>query len=198
MLCQPLVRSRFAAWPWAARIRNPVLLKTASGTRQVDDASPGYHEVSIAAAHSLCNAAVGLRTAWRLTLWLLAIRLNPLERRNRAPDIAPAIATLTADRLQQQKRKHVFFKETARTGAKCFLRATSPAVEFLEKPAPRGAGNGSHGIPPGSEYSNPVEDAKSRVKVADNKTPSPLLYISVRDSCTCKAAFRHVKVRRRC
>ena len=28
----------FAAWPWAARIRNPVLLKTASGLRPADDA----------------------------------------------------------------------------------------------------------------------------------------------------------------
>ena len=34
-----------AAWPWAARIRNPVLLKTASRTRQADDASPGYYSL---------------------------------------------------------------------------------------------------------------------------------------------------------
>ena len=31
-----LVKSRFTAWPWAARIRNPVLLKTASRTRRAN------------------------------------------------------------------------------------------------------------------------------------------------------------------
>jgi len=43
---------------------------------------------------------------------------------------------------------------------------------------------------------NPVEDAKLRVKVADKRgRPAPSHFRS--DSCTCKAAFRHVKVRRR-
>jgi hypothetical protein len=60
----------------------------------------GLHEVSIAAAHYLRNAAIGLRTASRFTLCLLAIGLNPLERRNRAPDVAPVIAMLAANRLQ--------------------------------------------------------------------------------------------------
>src|ERR1035441_7462658 len=85
------------------------------------------------------------------------------------------------------------FKETARAGAICFVSATSPAVEFLEKPAPRRAGNGSHGIPPGQNYSNPGKDEKFRTKggVAAHR---PFL----RDACTCKAPFRHVKVRRRC
>src|SRR5208282_4609412 len=37
-------KSPFAAWPWAARIRNPVLLllKTASRVRQADNASSVY------------------------------------------------------------------------------------------------------------------------------------------------------------
>jgi hypothetical protein len=63
----------------------------------------------------------------------------------------------------------MLFKETARTGAIRFSKATSPAPEFLEKPPPRGAGNGSHGKPPESEYSNPVEDAKLRIKVANKR-----------------------------
>jgi len=39
-----------AAWPWAARIRNPVLLllKTASRTREACDASRGHTEVGAA------------------------------------------------------------------------------------------------------------------------------------------------------
>ncbi len=44
-----LARLWSAAWPWVARIRNPVLLllKTASCTRQADRASPDYTSVSI-------------------------------------------------------------------------------------------------------------------------------------------------------
>src|SRR5216684_8509069 len=102
----------------------------------------GLHFLSIAVALTLCNAATGLRAAWRLTLRSLALRLRPLERRNRPQDVAPVIATLTADRLQQQKRKHIFLKETARAGPICFVCATSPAMEFLEKPDPRGAASG--------------------------------------------------------
>src|ERR1700675_440849 len=115
----------------------------------------GLHSLSIAMALTLCNATTGLRTAWRLTLCRLALGLRPLERRNRPQDVAPVIATLTADRLQQQKRKHIFLEEAARAGAICLVCATSPAMELLEKPAPRGAGNGCHKIPPGQYYSNP-------------------------------------------
>src|SRR5208337_1622987 len=50
---------------------------------------------------------------------------------------------------------------------------------------------------PKSEYSNPVEDAKLRARVADKgRRPAPPPFLS--DNCTCKAACRHGKVRRRC
>src|SRR5208337_4501780 len=49
-----------AAWPWAARIRNPVLLKTSSRTRQANGALTGYTCLVYSAAHTLCNAAIGL------------------------------------------------------------------------------------------------------------------------------------------
>ena len=108
---------------------------------------------SIAAVNALCNAAVGLRTAGRLTLRVFTI--GTFKRRNQAPDVAPVRATLTANRLQKQQRKQISFKETARAGAIRFVCATSPAVEFLEKPAPRGSGKGSHDVPPGQNHSNP-------------------------------------------
>ena len=108
---------------------------------------------SIAAVNALCNAAVGLRTAGRLTLGVFTI--GTFKRRNQAPDVAPVRATLTANRLQKQQRKQISFKETARAGAIRFVCATSPAVEFLEKPAPRGSGKGSHDVPPGQNHSNP-------------------------------------------
>ena len=108
---------------------------------------------SIAAVNALCNAAVGLRTAGRLTLGVFTI--GTFKRRNHAPDVAPVRATLTANRLQKQQRKQISFKETARAGAIRFVCATSPAVEFLEKPAPRGSGKGSHDVPPGQNHSNP-------------------------------------------
>jgi len=53
---------------------------------------------SIAAVNALCNAAVGLRTAGRLTLGVFTI--GTFKRRNQAPDVAPVRATLTANRLQ--------------------------------------------------------------------------------------------------
>src|SRR5208337_651782 len=70
------------------------------------------------------------------------------------------IAALTADRLQQQQRKHVFFEEPPRAGAVCFLPATPAAAKFLEKPAPRGLGRGSHKLPPGKYHFNAVSGAK--------------------------------------
>jgi hypothetical protein len=70
--------------------------------------------VSIAVAHALCNAAVGLRSLRWFALRLLPFSLWPIERRNLPRDIASAIAMLAADRLQQQKPKHMFFKEAAR------------------------------------------------------------------------------------
>jgi hypothetical protein len=100
-----------------------------------------------------------------LTLLPFTVGLNPFERRNRAQNVAPVIATLTADRLQQQQPKHMFFKETARAGAISYVEATIPAVKFLEKPAPRGPENGSHGLPPGQNHSNPQSDAKLRWKL---------------------------------
>jgi hypothetical protein len=109
----------------------------------------GLYFASIAAVYSLCNAAIGLRTARRFTLRKLGLGRRTLRRRNRVPGIRPVVATLTADRLQQQKRKHIFFEETARAGAICFLSTTFPAVEVLEKPAPRGSGKGVHAIAPG-------------------------------------------------
>src|SRR5271169_2539544 len=74
----------------------------------------------------------------------LALELSPIKHRNGARDIGPVIAALAADSLQQQKRKHMSFKETARAGAVGFLSPTFPAVEFLEKPAPRGSGKSAH------------------------------------------------------
>jgi len=70
-----------------------------------------------------------------MTLRLLA-DLNAFERRNGAEDVTSVIATLAANCLQQQQRKHVPFKETASAGTVGFLPATSAAVEFLEKSAP--------------------------------------------------------------
>jgi hypothetical protein len=105
-------------------------------TRQADDALPDLTQPSIAAVHALRNAAIGLRIAGRFALWVFALELIPFKHRNRAGDIAPMVATLTADRLQQQKRKQMFLKETARAGAIGLLSTTFPAVKFLEKPAP--------------------------------------------------------------
>ena len=149
--------------------------------------------VSIAVAHALCNAAVGLRSLRWFALRLLPLSLWPIERRNLPRDIASAIAMLAADRLQQQKPKHMFFKETARAGAICFVSATSPAMEFLKDPAPRGLVSKNHKIPPDRTILTPHYDAKLRIK--GQSLSSPLV---LPDRRTCKAAFRHVKVRRRC
>ena|ERR1017187_3133846 len=104
----------------------------------------GFYSVSIAAVHALRNATIGLRTAIRLTLWLLTLGWKAFEHGNRAQDVDSVIAPLTTDRLQQQKRKHMFFQKIAGSRAIGFLPATFPAVKFLEKPAPRGSGKGSH------------------------------------------------------
>jgi hypothetical protein len=154
------------------------------------------HFVSIAVAHALCNAAIGLRIACRFTPWLLRIRRNPFERRNCAQNVASVITTLTADRLQQQERKHMSFKEPARAGAIGFVCATSPTVEFLQESAPRGSGNGSHGTPAGCDHSNPGQDTKLQVKVSDKKGGIAQSTLP-RARYTCKPAFRHGKVRRR-
>jgi hypothetical protein len=116
-----------------------------------------HYSVSIAAVYALRNVPIGLRTAGRFTFWLFAlVKLSPFEHGNRPRDIRPMVATIAADRLQQQKRKHMFFKETARPGSIGLLSPTFPAVKFLEKLAPRGSGKGSHKISPGQDHSNPV------------------------------------------
>ena len=150
-------------------VRHPALGSPYSKPGTAEDGLPhpasqsrfaGLYQPSIAAVQTLCNAAIGLRIALRLPLCLPA---SP-GRRNCPPDIAPVIAALTANRLQQQKRKHKSFKESTRPGTISFSSPASPAVEFPEKPAPRGSGKGSHGIPPGQKHSNPLCDAKWRTK----------------------------------
>jgi hypothetical protein len=154
------------------------------------------HFVSIAVAHALCNAAIGLRIACPFTPWLLRIGWNPFERWNCAQHVASVRASLTADRLQQQEPKHMSFKEPARAGTIGFVRATFPTVEFLQKPAPRGSGNGSHGTPTACDHSNPGQDAKLQVEDFGQESGSSLTPLP-RESYTCKPAFRHGKVRRR-
>jgi hypothetical protein len=147
--------------------------KPSTATATVEDSLPHLagrqclaklHFVSIAVAHTLCNAAIGLRIARRFTSWLLRVGRNPFERRDCAQHVASVRATLTADRLQQQERKHMPFKEPARTGAIGLVCATSSTVEFLEEPAPRGPGNGSHGTPTACDHFNPGQDAKLQGK----------------------------------
>jgi hypothetical protein len=132
------------------------------------------HSVSIAAAHTLCNAAIGLRIACRFTPGLFTVGWNAFERWNCAQHVASVRATLAADRLQQQERKHMSFKEPARAGAIGLVCATSLTVEFLEKSAPRGPGNGSHGTPAGCDHSNPGRDASCKEKISDKKSGSSL------------------------
>jgi hypothetical protein len=122
------------------------------------------HSVSIAAAQALCNAAIRLRIARRFTPCLLTVGRNAFERGNCAQHVASVIATLTADRLQQQERKQMSLKEPARAGAIGLVRATSPTVEFLKESAPRRSGNGSHGTPAGCDHSNPGQNGKLQGK----------------------------------
>jgi len=58
------------------------------------------------------------------------------------------IATVAANRPQQEKRKHVFLKETARAGAIRLPGAAFPAVKFEKKPSPRRRSKRRHDIPP--------------------------------------------------
>ena len=100
--------------------------------------------------YGLCNAAIPLGSGRRLTFWLLALRHRTLANGNRTQRVAAEIATVAADRLEENDWKHISFKESARAGAVGFVPAAAPAVKFFEGEAPRGTSQGSHGLPPGT------------------------------------------------
>lgn len=91
----------------------------------------------------LCNATIGLWVAC-LGLRLFRLKIESLDRRNRAQRISPVVAAPATNGLQEQQRKHVSFEESTRPGTVSFLYAASAAAEFPEKPAPRGPNFCSH------------------------------------------------------
>src|SRR5260370_18753847 len=108
MLCQPL--------PGQLMIRRLALGSPYSkpSTATAEDSLPhpasgcrfaSLHCASIAAVNALCNAAVVLRTAGRLTLRVFTI--GTFKRRNHTPEVAPLRATLTANRLPEQQRQQI-------------------------------------------------------------------------------------------
>ena len=94
--------------------------------------------------------------------------------------------------LQKQNRKHISFKEAAGAGSVGSLGATSPAVEFFEKKAPRGTTKGSHGVSPGN--CSTLIEMPSCGPGARSLFP----HILEEGACTCKGPLRHGKVRRLC
>jgi hypothetical protein len=141
--------------------------------------SPSFcraHAVSIAALRALCNAGIGWGTVRGLTLHGLAL-WQTFERWNRTPDVSPVVATIAADGLQKKDGKQVFFEETTRPGSIHLVTATFAAVKFFEKPAPRGTGKGSHGLPPGIQpFYILLRTQRSREKLVDKKTWPALMF----------------------
>jgi hypothetical protein len=124
-----------AAWPWAARIRNPVLLllKTASCARLANRSVTGLYTVSIAAVIARCNAAARLVSDRRLRRF--TERQWSVQSGHCSQDISPPITMIATNGLQQQQRKQILFEEIPRPRAICLFPATSPATKLLEKTA---------------------------------------------------------------
>jgi hypothetical protein len=61
-------------------------------------------------------------------------------------------AMLAANRLQQEKRKHMLFEETARARTIRLLSAALSAVKFAKKPSARRSKR-RHNIPPAARVS---------------------------------------------
>jgi len=167
-----------AAAGWAARIRKPVLLKTASPTRQGVWAAPGdSHQVtkaSIAAARRLRNAAP-LRDSGEGIIRPSHIR-RTFRHGNRAWRVAAPVAAFAPNRLHEN-RQHVSFEEAAWPGAERLPSSTVRAMKSLKREAPRGASQRRHGTSPGqfqtqNEMRSCVRKVRCRPPGSSNATPA--------------------------
>jgi hypothetical protein len=162
---QPAIGVR-AAVGWAARIRNPVLLKTASLTRFSLSAcqarpkvfSEKYSRLFCCYATLLLPSEVAPGRSFVCILRLYPIRLypiplyptdvHPFRHRHRAQCIAAAVTPVAAHSPQKENWKHVCLEESAWTRPKGFSTTAARALKFPRKTAPKGTREASHGQPP--------------------------------------------------